>query len=32
MLAILDLRADGLASIPARTMTLSSLLVRKAAW
>jgi hydroxymethylpyrimidine pyrophosphatase-like HAD family hydrolase len=31
MLAILDLRADGLASIPPRTMTLYSLLIRKAA-
>jgi hydroxymethylpyrimidine pyrophosphatase-like HAD family hydrolase len=32
MLAILDLRANGLASIPARTATLSSLLIRRTAW
>ena len=32
VLAVLDLRADGLASIPARTMTLSRLLIGRAAW
>jgi hypothetical protein len=32
VLAILDLRANGLASIPAGTMTLSRLLIRRARW
>jgi hypothetical protein len=32
MLAILDLRANGLASIPARTATLSRLLIRRTVW